>query len=81
MRIIKLSATEGIRVIFRKKIEPSCSYCKYASLLDEEEAFCLKKGVVSSGGQCKKFKYDPLKRIPPSPSMIRTDFSEEDFKI
>ncbi len=51
-------------MLFRKKIEKSCSYCTRAGKIDDETYLCAKKGVVSAGGQCRRFKYDPLKRIP-----------------
>lgn len=25
---------------------------------------CVKKGVVSADGACRRFRYDPLKRVP-----------------
>jgi len=43
---------------------------------------CAKKGVVSPGGSCAYFKYDPLKRVPPRPAEV--DFSklkDEDFRL
>jgi len=69
-------------VLFKKDIEPRCAYCKRCAVLDEERVLCMKKGVMSAGGSCGRFRYDPLKRVPPKP--IRADFShlkEEDFSI
>ena len=51
-------------MLFRKKIEKSCSYCIYSTKLDEDHALCVKKGVVDLYGKCRKFDYDPTKRIP-----------------
>lgn len=71
----------GVRtVLFKKDIEPCCAYCKRGAALDEEQVMCIKKGIVSSAGSCRRFQYDPLKRTPPKP--ITVDFShlkEEDF--
>lgn len=69
-------------MLFEKKIEPRCVYCTRSSPLDERTALCAKKGVVSAGGHCRSFQYDPLKRTPPKP--ITPDFSrlkEEDFVL
>jgi len=32
--------------------------------VNENEMLCTKKGIVYSGGKCRKFLYDPQKRIP-----------------
>ncbi len=69
-------------MLFRKKIEKSCSYCRHSAKLDEESALCVKRGVVSMCGKCRKFRYDPCKRIPPKPKA--PDFSKydkEDFTL
>lgn len=69
-------------MLFRKKIEPSCSYCRFGSRLNDEEAMCMKKGVVALGGQCRRFRYDPLRREPPTPvSLKNDDLSEADFTL
>ena len=42
----------------------------------------MKKGVRPSYSSCRKFKYDPFKRIPPRAKTL--DFSkydEEDFSL
>ena len=69
-------------MLFTKKIEPRCGYCKQGTVLDEERVACPKKGVVSAGGYCRGFRYDPLKRVPPKPAA--PDFSrlrDEDFTL
>ena len=69
-------------MLFRKKIERSCSYCAHGVKLDEEQVLCIKKGVMEAGDSCSSFRYDPLKRVPPRP--ITPDFSrlkEEDFSL
>ena len=52
-------------MLFRKKIERVCSYCLYGANLDEDQILCSKKGIRSPDDKCRKFKYDPLKRVPP----------------
>lgn len=69
-------------MLFRKKIERSCSYCLHGTKLNDEQVLCIKKGIVSSDGGCRKFAYDPCKRIPSRPKAL--DFSkydEEDFSL
>ncbi len=63
-------------MLFRKKIERSCSYCSYGTLIQDGQVLCTKKGVVSADDKCRKFSYDPCKRIPPRPKAV--DFSKYD---
>ena len=69
-------------MLFRKKIQRSCSYCQYGTMLNEDEVLCAKRGVVASIKKCNKFSYEPYKRIPPK--INPTDFSKydnEDFTL
>lgn len=69
-------------MLFRKKIERSCLYCAYSTKLDDAQMLCTKKGVVSVTSQCRKFRYDPFKRVPSKPKAL--DFSkydEDDFSL
>lgn len=65
-------------MLFRKKIERSCTYCAYGTQIDEEQVLCIKKGVVPLSGKCRKFWYDPCKRIPQKPKAL--DFHKYDEK-
>ncbi|MBE6976063.1 MAG: hypothetical protein E7439_02560 [Ruminococcaceae bacterium] len=69
-------------MLFRKKIEKSCLYCSYGTQLDEDTVLCTKRGLVQIGRKCRKFNYEPTKRVPPKPKA--PDFgkySEEDFSL
>ncbi len=69
-------------MLFRKKIQKSCSYCKYAVRLEDDQFLCSKKGSVEAGGKCRKFSYDPCKRVPPRPKALDFDkYNEEDFSL
>lgn len=63
-------------MLFRKKIEKSCSYCRYGTLLENDLALCTKRGVVSANKKCRKFAYDPLRRVPSKPKAL--DFNKYD---
>ena len=63
-------------MLFRKKIEPNCSYCAHGAKIGEGQILCAKKGTVPAGGKCLSFRYDPIKRIPPRPKAL--DFSKYD---
>jgi len=67
--------------LFGKKAEPACMYCKFGKRNGEaERVFCQKKGIVNAYNSCKKFEYDPLKRIPKK-AVFSVDLSQEDFEI
>lgn len=69
-------------MLFRKKIHRSCSYCIHSTVLDEEQFLCVKKGVVSAAKKCRKFSYDPCKRIPMKAKALDFNkYSEEDFSL
>ena len=69
-------------MLFQKKIEPRCAYCQRGTQLDEEKMLCAKKGVVSRGGSCRAFRYDPLKRVPPPPCPLDlSGLKDEDFTL
>lgn len=69
-------------MLFRRKIEPSCSYCLHGARLDEDTVLCAKKGVRAVWSKCRRFRYDPCKRIPPkakTPDFSK--YSSEDFSL
>lgn len=68
-------------ILFRKNIEPRCAYCAHAHALDEQTATCKRRGIVTLEDHCRRFKYDPLSRIPPKPAVLRGSFSANDFLL
>lgn len=69
-------------MLFRKKIEKSCTYCAHGTQVDEEQVLCVKKGVVPTGGKCRKFLYDPCKRKPAKPKALDfKKYDDHDFSL
>ena len=69
-------------MLFRKKIERYCAYCSFAGKIDEETMICQKCGIVPSTHQCRRFRYDPLKRVPPkAKSEDFSRFDKKDFSL
>ena len=67
--------------LFDKKISPSCEYCHIGKkFLDDGTILCVNSGVVDPSYHCKKFKYDPLKRIPKIRA-YSSDLDKEDFML
>ena len=68
--------------LFRRDIEPRCAYCQKGSVINEREAVCPRKGVVAVEYHCSRFRYDPLKRVPPRPVRLAlSGGSDEDFQL
>ena len=63
-------------MLFRKKIQRRCSYCAHGTQLEDDQILCVKKGVVPAEGKCRRFLYDPCKRIPVKARAL--DFSKYD---
>ena len=63
------------------EISKVCIYCENATVIaDDENVLCSLRGIVNKEFCCKKFAYDPLKRVPrPMPPMPK--LSEEDLLI
>ncbi len=69
-------------MLFRRKIQRSCSYCTHGTLLDEDTVLCVKKGVLPAYKPCRRFQYDPCKRIPlKTKSPDFSMYKEEDFSL
>lgn len=69
-------------MLFRKDIQKDCAYCVHAGKIDDETLICAKKGIVLSGSHCRRFQYDPLKRVPSrmKPQDFRS-YDEVDFSL
>ncbi len=69
------------RALFGGSIEKACLYCQHGKLAaDKLMILCRKFGPVSPHYKCRRFVYDPLKRVPVrTPVLPRYD--ENDFKL
>lgn len=68
--------------LFKQDIDPMCMYCQHGQQMSAQQVVCPKKGVKAPYDSCRKFQYDPLRRIPPRPK--KADFSNlkpEDFSF
>ncbi len=65
-------------MLFRKKIDRYCTYCAFAGKINEEQVICQKCGIVPASHHCRRFRYDPLKRVPPK--QAKHDFSKYENK-
>ncbi len=69
-------------MLFRKKINRSCSYCHRGTAMENDQILCAKHGVVSAFYSCRKFRYDPCKRIPPKMKPLDLKkYNDVDFSL
>lgn len=69
-------------MLFRKKHPRSCAYCTYGAQIDGDQILCIKKGAVSGQKACRKFAYDPCKRVPLRPKVLDfVKYNDEDFAL
>lgn len=53
------------RKLYGNNIQPSCEHCQHGRRSSDGKAIlCPKKGVMPLYHHCRRFSYDPLKRIP-----------------
>lgn len=80
--ITRLLGKAAYGLLFRKKIDRYCTYCQFAGKIDEETMVCQYHGIVPSGHHCRKFRYDPLKRIPGRVKPKEFEkFDKQDFSL
>lgn len=69
-------------MLFRRKIDRYCTYCLFARKVNDEQVICEKQGIVPAGHHCRRFRYDPLKRIPPkTKAQDFSKYEEKDFSL
>ena len=67
--------------LFGNKIQPACKYCaENFKSIGETQVLCQRKGVVLADYSCRRFLYDPLKRIPKVLPELPV-FSDEEFTL
>lgn len=62
-------------------VSPECRNCIYSRPFSKEGfILCEKSGIRSITALCKKYKYNPLNRVPSRMPDI-TELSKEDFSL
>ena len=66
------------RKLYGNNIQPCCEYCTQARrAADGRVMLCSRRGIVPMYHHCRKFQYDPLKRIPFRQPSLRKHQPEE----
>ncbi len=72
------------RKLYGNTVEPACAHCRHGKrTADGRAVLCPHKGVVPLYHRCRRYVYDPLRRIPSPPPAppAAASFSEEDFRL
>ena len=69
------------KLIDGSEATPECKNCLFSRPFTEEGfVLCEKTGIRSTESICKKYKYNPLNRVPQRAPEIE-EFSKEDFSL
>lgn len=69
-------------MLFRKRMPKSCEYCAWGTKIESHQVLCVKRGVVADSYACRKFTYDPCKRIPPKVKALDLKkYKDSDFEL
>lgn len=67
--------------LYGNAVTPTCSVCKNGRpSTDGQVILCLCRGVVEPAARCRKFEYDPLRRVPYVQPPLATH-SQEEFTL
>ncbi len=71
------------KLLNKNAYEAVCRNCKHGRLSpDGETVLCVKKGVVEPDGKCRRYSYDPLKRVPrKAPVLMTADPDDFDLNL
>lgn len=69
-------------MLFRKKHPRSCEYCIHSTSVQDGQVLCSKRGLRPLDDSCRRFRYDPCKRVPPKNRVLNaSEYTAEDFKL
>ena len=67
--------------MFGKHIDPACCYCEHSLPVEGQiHLNCRFKGRVDPAASCRRFSYDPLRRVP-TRQVVLPSYSDEEFKL
>ena len=67
--------------LYGNAVTPACGICQNGRRSsDGDVILCYHRGVVDPSARCRKFVYDPLRRVPYIQPALGS-YTEEDFKL
>lgn len=71
----------GKSPLFGSRIEPACRYCAHArESTDGRMILCQHRGVTAPYSSCRRFRYDPLLRVPARHAVL-PKYDKSDFEL
>ena len=58
-------------MLTEKRCEKRCEYCAWADKTAGGDMLCYYHGPVDKDNSCRKYKYDPFKRVPERPAELK----------
>ena len=69
------------KILYGKNANKQCACCENAVLAgDEIHMYCIRHGLMEKHNSCRRFIYDPIKRIPKMHPTLN-NYTEFDFSI
>ncbi len=69
------------RKLYGNAVTPACEICINGHRSSNgKKILCLRKGIMLPSAHCRKFRYDPLRRIPYFQPDLQP-YTEEDFRL
>ena len=70
-----------MKKMFNEDIIKKCAHCQNSlSLSNSGEMACKIRGIVNSDDLCRKYKYDPLKRVPKA-IKLANNYAPDNFNL
>lgn len=71
----------GRKPLFGNHVEPACRHCRFSrETADGRMMLCQHQGVVAPYYSCRKYRYDPLRRVP-SRQAVLPEYDKSDFEL
>jgi hypothetical protein len=68
-------------MLYDKSVAKVCAHCLYAGDFNARHDLCRRYGPVPPGFHCAHFTYDPLRRKPPRPPVLRLPAAKDAFEL
>ena len=66
---------------FNKNLQPACAYCgRGRRCPGGDRVLCPLRGVMEPSDACRRFRYNPLKRVPKRSQKLPA-YKSEDFAL
>lgn len=69
------------RSLFPRRAYAACANCAHGRPSnDGSHILCIRRGIVEPDYSCRKYRYDPLRRVPRKLPKL-PEYNQDEFKI